>query len=104
MLHLTRMQLKYVGTNSTNASAETPNNHHSNVIFRMLRRLTDALLSIISKIAPVMFYSLQFMDTYFEEDGGAQKTLSSFTVPDPPSMPKVKFIYQVFGIRVIWRR
>jgi len=90
MLGLLRINLIYGPPKSLDELSDTGSKQH--LLIRALRFLPDTAASVLSRMAPVIFYSLQFMDTFYQEDGMLTKALSSFKVSKPPESLVTKVV------------
>ncbi|XP_057312004.1 putative peroxisome assembly protein 12 [Hydractinia symbiolongicarpus] len=81
LLYFTRIQLKYAKSNNP------PIDDKENKSYRLVNYLTDSMASIASRMTPLLFYSLQFVDAFYQQDTSLQS--SALSVTEPPSMPKV---------------
>ena len=88
LLHLTHFQLKYVDKSLDNSLKPQINENRSRLI-RMLQSVPDFTSAVFTKLAPAMFYSLQFLNTYYGEDTLTQKDMTTVPVSEPPETPKV---------------
>eukprot|EP00111_Clytia_hemisphaerica_P020131 TCONS_00059314-protein len=85
LLKLTSIQLKYK-TNDADEGASQAKDERT-FLRKMLTIPLDFVTSTITKMAPLLFYSLSFLETYYQQEPLSNKP-GEGTIP-PPQMPKV---------------
>ena len=99
LLRLTGIQLKY----RVKTEPETSDIHSKNYgLFRTVRLIPDLTASVLMKLAPLLFYSLQFVDMFYDKDTGVSKLMTSLPFPSAPSIPKVCVCF-LFLLRVYFK-
>ena len=99
LLKLTSFQLKYnTGDNKTrhhNSKGDMDQQQQRNLLRSLVTVPLDFVTSTVTKLAPLLFYSLSFLETFYQQDGE-----NSFfsngkgmqNVP-PPGAPKVRQLF-----------
>ena len=93
LLKLTSFQLKYnTGDNKTQSHTSKGDDQQQRTLLRTLVTMPlDFVTSTVTRIAPLLFYSLSFLETFYQQDGQSSlfsKYNGSEGVP-PPAPPKV---------------
>ena len=89
LLHLLKIQLVYGNQNSGTVT----NAENKKFIVRVLQFFPELIATLLSKLAPFLFYSLQFLDTFYQQDSDViNKSLQLFNVATPPAPPKVRLL------------
>lgn len=107
LLHVTNIELKYDLEPIVPTRMSSDDEELSSIKERLLKGLIRKPLDIVSygfsKLTPVLFYSLSFLDTFYDQDSWTQNPLNvNVGKMVPPQMSKVKisfvFSLNVFGI------
>ncbi|XP_065672922.1 peroxisome assembly protein 12 [Hydra vulgaris] len=87
ILRMAGIQLKY-GVQTVVKPSDI-NSKKKSGMFQKLHSIPDFTASIVMKIAPLIFYSLQFVDMFYDKETGVSKLTTSLPFPSAPLMPKV---------------
>lgn len=93
LLKLTSFQLKYnTGDQRHTSKVDTNHQQHKNLLRSLVIVPLDFVTSTATRLAPLLFYSLSFLETFYQQDGENSffsngKEMQS--VP-PPGAPKVE--------------
>jgi len=101
LLKLTSIQLKYdSGSTDQQPNSGTQPTDERTLIRKLVTKPLDFVTSTVTKMAPFLFYSLSFLETFYQQDTLTNISLSNNSdTLMPPSPPKVLFFNFYFLLR-----